>query len=41
MIDNIEEVLKKRGGRVEWIHLAQDKDKWRGVVSVVINLKFP
>jgi hypothetical protein len=24
---------------VEWIHLAQDKDRWWAVVSVVMNLR--
>jgi hypothetical protein len=26
-------------GGVEWIHLAQDRDRWRAVVSVVMNLR--
>jgi hypothetical protein len=25
-------------GGVEWIHLAQDRDRWRAVVSAVMNL---
>jgi hypothetical protein len=24
-------------GGVEWIHLAQDRDRWRAVVSAVMN----
>jgi hypothetical protein len=26
-------------GGVEWIHLAQDRDRWRAVVSAVMNLR--
>jgi len=26
---------------VDWIHLAQDKDQWRAVVTTVINLWIP
>jgi hypothetical protein len=28
------------GGRVEWIHLAQDRDRWRAVVNAVMKLRF-
>jgi hypothetical protein len=27
------------GGGLEWIHLAQDRDRWRAVVSAVMNLR--
>jgi hypothetical protein len=27
------------GWGVEWIHLAQDRDRWRAVVSAVMNLR--
>jgi hypothetical protein len=27
------------GGGVEWIHLSQDRDRWRAVVSAVMNLR--
>jgi hypothetical protein len=26
-------------GGVEWIHLAQDRDRWRAVVGAVMNLR--
>jgi hypothetical protein len=28
-------------GHVDWIGLAQDKDKWRAVVNSVMNLLVP
>jgi hypothetical protein len=28
-------------GGVDWICLAQDKDKWRAVLNVVMNLRVP
>jgi hypothetical protein len=27
------------GGGVEWIHLAQDRDRWWAVVNAVMNLR--
>jgi hypothetical protein len=27
------------GGGMEWIHLAQESDRWRIVVSAVMNLR--
>jgi hypothetical protein len=26
-------------GGVDWIRLSQDRDRWRGVVSAVMNLR--
>jgi hypothetical protein len=26
---------------VDWIHLAQDRDQWRALVSTVMNLRIP
>jgi hypothetical protein len=32
--------LRETGwGGVEWIHLAQDRDRWRAVVIAVMNLR--
>jgi hypothetical protein len=40
--DNIKMNLKETGWEgVDWIYLAHDRDKWRGVVDTVLNLRFP
>jgi hypothetical protein len=28
-------------GDVVWIHLTQDKDRWRALVNTVMNLRVP
>jgi hypothetical protein len=40
--DNIRMDVKEIGWKgVEWIHLSQDRDKWRDLVSTVMNLRVP
>ena len=40
--DNIRMDLQELGyGVMNWIELAQDRDRWRGFVSVVMNLRVP
>jgi hypothetical protein len=40
--DNIEMDLKEIGfGDVDWIHWAQDRDRWRALVNTVMNLRVP
>jgi hypothetical protein len=29
------------GGGLDWIDMAQDRDRWRAVVNVVMNLRVP
>jgi hypothetical protein len=31
-------ILGKWGGGVDWIHLAQDRDRWWAVVNMAMNL---
>ena len=40
--DNIKMVLQEVGCRgMDWIKLAQDKDRWRALVTVEMNLQVP
>jgi hypothetical protein len=41
-VDNIKmDLLDIVWGGVDWIGLAQDRDKWRALVNVVMNLQVP
>ena len=41
-VDNIRMDLQEEGGgHVDWIGLAQDRDRWRTLVSAVMNLRVP
>jgi hypothetical protein len=41
-VDNIKVHLLEMGcGSVDWIALAQDRDKWRALANTVINLRVP
>jgi hypothetical protein len=40
--DNIKMDLREIGfGNVDWIHWAQDRDKWQALVNTVMNLRVP
>jgi hypothetical protein len=34
-------ILGRLAGVVQWIQLAQDRDRWRAVVSAVMNFRIP
>jgi len=39
---NIKMDLQEVGcGRTDWIEMAQDRDRWRALVTVVMNLRVP
>jgi len=41
-VDNIRMDLQEVGcGFMDWIGLAQDRDRWRTLVSAVMNLRVP
>jgi hypothetical protein len=39
--DNIKIDLQDVGWGVDWIALAQDRDRWRALVNAVMNLRVP
>jgi hypothetical protein len=34
-------IFERLGGGVDWIDLAQNRDRWRALVNAVMNLRVP
>ena len=39
--DNIKMDIQEVGGSGDWMELAQDRDGWRALVNMVMNLRVP